>query len=214
MSTLDTWRSKFGDDYVDRNMPEQWRIEQAANVFCDITRDLPISSVLEMGCGTGINLSAFCYKPTIAQLETGLLVCGVEPNAKARKIAIDNGRNVVSDLTNLVYYSEEAHRFDLVFTCGVLIHVNPKELKEFTDKIVSLSSKYVLAVEYFSHEPVEMEYRGEEGLLWKRDFGSWYLDNYPKLKTVDYGFIWQREFSHFDNLNWWLFEKVEINDNG
>ena len=46
-----------------------------------------------------------------------------------------------------------------------------------------------------------------KGLLFKRDFGSYYLDRFPRMTCVDYGFLWQREFHIFDNLNWYLLKK-------
>jgi len=63
-------------------------------------------------------------------------------------------------------------------------------------------------MEYFSHEPSSVTYRGHNDVLFKRDFGKFYIDNFPDLKVVSYGFIWQKEFSCFDNINWWLFEKT------
>jgi hypothetical protein len=43
-------------------------------------------------------------------------------------------------------------------------------------------------------------------LLFKRDFGTFYLEQWPELQLVDYGFVWKRV--EFDDLNWWLFEKA------
>ena len=49
-------------------------------------------------------------------------------------------------------------------------------------------------------------YRGEEGLLFKRDFGAFWLENFPDLKPVSFGFSW-KPLSGLDNMNWWVFEK-------
>jgi hypothetical protein len=95
---------------------------------------------------------------------------------------------------------------DLVFTSGVLIHVAPDNLGRVTDEIVRVARHYVLCIEYFSHEPQSVPYRGMEGYLFKRDFGAFYLDRYPGLRVVDYGFLWQR-LDSADNSNWWLFAK-------
>jgi len=48
-----------------------------------------------------------------------------------------------------------------------------------------------------------------EWISFKKDFGAFYLERYPNLKWIDYGFLWEQEFKIFDNLNWWLFEKRE-----
>ena len=65
---------------------------------------------------------------------------------------------------------------------------------------------YVVCIEYFSHEPVEVEYHGMSGFLYKRDFGRYYLERHPGLRVLDYGFLWQ-ELDSADNANWWLFAK-------
>jgi len=99
--------------------------------------------------------------------------------------------------------------YDLVYTNVVLIHVRPDRLKRTLEEIVRVSRRYVLLVEYFSHTPMEVEYRGQQGLLWKRDFGAALLDVAPQLTCRAYGFLWERDLPTFDNQNWWLFEKPE-----
>jgi len=96
---------------------------------------------------------------------------------------------------------------DLVFTAGVLIHIAPGDLGRATDEIVRVARKHVLCIEYFAHTPVALPYRGEMGLLFKRDYGAFLLDRFPSLQCTRYGFLWQREFPFFDNLNCWLLEK-------
>jgi len=98
----------------------------------------------------------------------------------------------------------------MVFTSGVLIHIHPDKLGKATDEIVRVAQKYVLCLEYFSHTPVEVSYRNHEGFLFKRDFGGFYLDRYPQLRTLDYGFLWQREMEIFGNLNWWLLRNYDF----
>ena len=76
-----------------------------------------------------------------------------------------------------------------------------------TNEIVRVAHRYVLCIEYFSRTPCAVPYRdvGNE-FLFKRDFGSWYMDHYPQLEIVDYGFLWSRVDSG-DDLTWWLFKK-------
>ena len=100
----------------------------------------------------------------------------------------------------------EGNSMDMAFTCGVLIHVHPDDLFSFCSEIYRVSGRYIGCLEYFSPEPVERRYRGHQGLLFKRDFGSFYLDHWPDLRLLDYGFFWKR-VSGFDNVTWWLFEK-------
>ena len=99
----------------------------------------------------------------------------------------------------------DAEKFDIVFTCGVLIHIHPENLLDAMKEIYRVSKKYIVCAEYFSDKDEEINYHGEDGLLFKKDFGSFYLDNFPNLKLIDYGFSWKR-VTGMDNLTWWIFE--------
>jgi pseudaminic acid biosynthesis-associated methylase len=74
--------------------------------------------------------------------------------------------------------------FDLVFTCGVLIHVPDEELDRAMDEIVRCSSDYVFGHEYYAEDHSEITHRGHDGVLWKADFPSRYVGSRP-LELVD-----------------------------
>ena len=97
---------------------------------------------------------------------------------------------------------------DLVFTSGVLIHVAPDVLPAAYREMHRISARYLLTIEYFSAEPEEKPYRGQQGLLFKRDFGALWLEMFPDLQIVDYGFFW-RPATGLDNLTWWLLRKAD-----
>ena len=101
----------------------------------------------------------------------------------------------------------ESSSIDLVFTSGVLIHIAPEDLYTSCSEIYRVSSKYIVSVEYFNPTPVELSYRGHDGVLFKRDFGSFWIENFPNLKVLDYGFFW-KPITGLDNLTWWLFRKA------
>ena len=71
-----------------------------------------------------------------------------------------------------------SNKFDLVFTNTVLIHVNPDDLLKSMEKMYEFSSKYILICEYFNRTPVMIEYRGELDMLFKRDFGKLFIENF------------------------------------
>jgi len=98
--------------------------------------------------------------------------------------------------------------FDLVFTMGVLIHINPDQLIENMAKIFKYSSRYILFGEYFNRTPVSIEYQGEQNKLFKSDFGRLFINNFD-VNLVDYGFLWSYiyQVAGFDDITWWLFEK-------
>jgi pseudaminic acid biosynthesis-associated methylase len=98
---------------------------------------------------------------------------------------------------------------DLIFTCGVLIHVSPDDLPLVYEKIYSASKKYILINEYYNPSPVELEYRGHSSKLFKRDFAGELVDKFPHhFEVVDYGFLWKRVTPTWDNTTWFLLEKI------
>lgn len=202
---LREWSSQFGNDYVERNNFEEWKIKPGVEAFRRMIGTLDCDSILEVGSNIGLNL---IFIDTLFQGKVPLHA--VEPNKKAYERLITNQINL-QKAWNCDGFSLPVPdgSMDLVFTNGVLIHIAPDDLGRLTDEIVRVSRRYILCSEYFAHEPEEKPYHGQSGLLFKRDFGSFYLDRHPGLKVVDYGFLWQREFGIFDDLNWWLFEKQD-----
>ena len=200
---LGHWKGKFGDDYINRNIYEEWKLKYGKTAFQRMIGDIQYDSVMEIGSNIGLNL---IYLTSLTPENVNLYA--VEPNKKAYTI-LSNDRNIrLKEAWNTSAYKIPLPdgSIDLVFTSGVLIHVSPHDLKNATDEIVRVAKKYVLCIEYFSHKPVTIKYQGEDNLLFKMDYGSFYLDNYTNLKCIDYGFLWQRELKVFDNLNWWLFK--------
>ncbi len=90
----------------------------------------------------------------------------------------------------------------------MLIHIPPDDLLDVMAKMYEWSAKYVVIAEYFNRTPVSIEYQGRPNLLFKRDFGAMFADNF-NVNLVDYGFLWGRIFdaAGFDYITWWLFEK-------
>ena len=97
---------------------------------------------------------------------------------------------------------------DLAFTSTVLIHVPPAELEKACREIYRVSRRYILCNEYFAATPETISYRGHDDLLFKRDFGGFWLDLFPSLRLLDYGFLWRR-VAAMDSTTWWVFEKPQ-----
>ena len=99
-------------------------------------------------------------------------------------------------------------QFDLVFSKGVLIHLNPDVLSKVYDKLAKMSRRYVLIGEYYNPTPVSISYRGNEDKLFKRDFASEFLETNSEFRLVDYDFHYKgsENFSQ-DDITWFLMEK-------
>jgi pseudaminic acid biosynthesis-associated methylase len=162
-----------------------------------------IGSYLECGCNIGRN---------IEQLNR------IIPDSKKSIIEISEpAYNFVTKKYNFTHKFHgaildsrfEPQSFDLVFTIGVLIHINPELLLAHMEKIYNYSSKYILIGEYFNRTPISIEYQGKDDKLFKRDFGKLFIENFD-CKLIDYGFLWGHIYdtSGFDDITWWIFKKV------
>ena len=203
---LDQWRGEFGDAYIGRNQADDKTVRQRmlmwGRIVWKMQPDLP-QSIMEVGCNIGINTRA------LAGLVDAELYA-IEPNDRARKVLLEEGvipeENLFSgDGKNLPL---EDNSVDLSFTVGVLIHVHPDDLQATVDELHRVSRRYIFIAEYFADQPETKTYHGQEGLLYKRDFGQFMLDRHPDLIIVDHGVFW-KSFASIDNSNWTILRKPD-----
>ena len=117
-----------------------------------------------------------------------------------------NIAEIVND--TIINRLDDSRRFDLTFTKGVLIHINPDKLAAVYDNLYRLSSRYILVCEYYNPSPVSISYHGNDDRLFKRDFAGEMIDRF-NLKLIDYGFNYQRDMYHTnDDTTWFLMEKT------
>jgi len=193
------WAGQFGNEYVDRNAAEQLLVSNTA-LFAEILRRTEsIDSVIEFGANIGMNLHA------LRRLLLESKFHAVEINAKAaEQLRKAEFVNVIEDS---ILTFQPSTPCELAFIKGVLIHIDPKRLGDVYDRLYAASSKYVCVVEYYNPTPVELNYRGHEGKLFKRDFAGEILDRFDDLRLVDYGFVYRRDRFPQDDLTWFLMEK-------
>ena len=159
-----------------------------------------IRSALELGPNIGLNLIA------LQRLVPGLKATAVEINAKAAEECAKIPDVTVVQDAFLNYKSEET--FDLTFTFGVLIIQHPDTLPQMYDLLYKHSNRYILMSEYYNPTPTHVNYRGTQDKMFKRDFAGEFMDRFPDVQLVDYGFFYHRD-SIFpaDDFNWFLMEK-------
>lgn len=193
------WEGEFGNEYTQRN---KLQASDRVKFFENILRLAPgVSSICEFGANRGHNLEA------LQSINKSLELTGVEINRQA--CSEMSGKNRINVVCSTIQDFKPTECFDLVFTCGVLIHLPPADLPDVYRKMFALSQNYILINEYFNPSPVEISYRGHSERLFKRDFGGEFIDAVDKrVKLVDYGFLWQRVEPAWDNTTWWLFEKA------
>ena len=193
------WAGQFGDDYVDRNSSNELLVSNTA-LFADILKRVDlISSVIEFGANIGMNLHAMKRLLPEAQFDA------VEINAKAAEQLRQT--EFVNVIEESILHFTPPRLYDLALIKGVLIHIDPSQLTNVYDRLHQASRRYICVVEYYNPKPVELEYRGHTGKLFKRDFAGEILDRFDDLRLVDYGFVYHRGRFPMDDATWFLMEK-------
>jgi pseudaminic acid biosynthesis-associated methylase len=197
------WAKTYAHEYIEKNTTFDHELGAKAWSLMLRATGSRIASYLECGCNIGRNVEQL--KRVLPDAEPSVIEIS-EPafeyvTARHRFARAFNGAILDADFAD--------GSFDLVFTMGVLIHINPDQLLEHMRKIFAFSSRYVLLGEYFSRTPTTIEYQGEVDRLFKRDFGKLFIENFP-VKLVDYGFLWGHLYdaAGFDDITWWLFDKT------
>lgn len=195
------WANRYAGDYIKKN--SHFDNELGAVAWGEMLRKVKdVRNYLECGCNIGRNID---------QLQI------VMPHAVPSIIEISEP---AFDFVTAHHAFEHAFKgailesafdksaFDLVFTMGVLIHIEPGQLLAHMERMFDYSRKYILIGEYFNRTPVSIEYQGEMDRLFKRDFGKLFIQNFD-VKLLDYGFLWGHVYdaAGFDDITWWLFEK-------
>ena len=195
------WEGDFGNEYTDRNTGQYWVASNLAFFSKILCRTNKIFSVLELGSNIGLNLMALRSLLPTAKLSA------VEINKKAVSELKSNVPDVDIHLTSILEF-QSSEIWDLVFSKGVLIHINPDKLPTVYELLYKSSSRYILVAEYYNPKPIGISYRGHENKLFKRDFAGEMLALFPDLTLIDYGFCYHQD-PNFpqDDLTWFLMEK-------
>jgi spore coat polysaccharide biosynthesis protein SpsF len=196
----DFWINEFGDDYTDRNNDINLLVNKKI-FFNNILNKINIKSVFEIGCNRGLNLVS------IKEINNNIELNGIEINKKAFEIIKNKNicKNIFNDSINNFDIND---KFDLIFTFGVLIHINPDKLDSIYEKMYNLSNKYILIAEYYSRNTIKINYRNNTNKLFKRDFCGEIMNKYKELKLIDYGFIYYKDPKFpLDDITWFLLEK-------
>lgn len=194
------WKGEFGNEYVDRNNGSKF-VAAKIDMF---TKALKVSSniktVIELGANRGLNASA------LKSILPNSHYTGVEIGDKAFSLLREN--ECVDDCYHSsIHEFDHDKQFDLAMIAGVLIHLNPESLVSVYRLLANLSARYVLISEYYNPTPVEINYRGHAGKLFKRDFANEFMEH-TGFKLLDYGFLYRNDpkFHHAD-MTWFLLER-------
>lgn len=195
------WAGEFGNEYIERNVGDRWVASNTALFAKILSKCNGVNSLIEFGANIGLNLKAIRSLLPEAELEA------IEINATAvERLKTWGGVNKVRHESILDFKADRT--WDIALIKGVLIHINPDQLTNVYSALYNASSRYIIVAEYYNPSPVEVNYRGHTGKLFKRDFAGEMLDAYPDLRLVEYGFVWRRDPMYpQDDCTWFLLEK-------
>ena len=196
------WVGDFGNSYTVRNQGDKLVASNAALFSHILERTGRISSAIEFGANVGLNLRA------LRLLVPDMKLAAVEINAQA-VVELKKMRDVTVHHRSILEFKPKGG-FDLAFTKGVLIHINPDELRRVYATLHASSRRFVCIAEYYNPTPVGIPYRGHADRLFKRDFAGEMLQLYPDLRLRDYGFVYHGD-ANFpqDDITWFLMEKTK-----
>jgi pseudaminic acid biosynthesis-associated methylase len=199
------WQSEYAHEYILRN--SKFDVQggiSAWKIMLSKTNLNGINSILEFGCNIGRNLEV------LEQLIPNSKKSIVEISPEAFDIVTNRFDLFEAQNTSILESNLDSNSQNLVFTSGVLIHVEPNDLLKTMAKMFDVSNRYILICEMFSRTPKTVHYRESNDLLFTRDFGRFFLQNF-NCRVVDYGFLWGHYFDDagFDDANFWLFEKIK-----
>jgi pseudaminic acid biosynthesis-associated methylase len=194
------WAGEFGTDYAQRNQSEALLAANMSFFSTVIQRTGPLASVTEFGANIGMNLRA---------------ISALLPNAKLRAVEINP--SACAQLRQLAKVDVVEGSFldvtepgaaDLAFVKGLLIHISPTRLADAYRALERSGRRWVLIAEYYNPTPVEVDYRGHSGRLFKRDFAGEFLTANPTWHLADYGFLYRRDpvFPQ-DDITWFLLRR-------
>jgi ubiquinone/menaquinone biosynthesis C-methylase UbiE len=192
-----TWNGDFGINYTIRNkiIPEN-----LVPFFKRITKDLKLKRILEVGCNRGHNLVALSY---CDQYE----LYGIDINPYSILLAKEN-KEISFAVGNIFDILYKDNFFDMVMTIGVLIHIDPVDMKKALTELLRVSNKYYFMVEYNYNfnEFEKIPYRENVG-LWRGNFKELVLENF-NVKLILEGEAGELD-GFGDKRNYFLFEKIK-----
>jgi len=145
---------EFWDSYSDSNHNHD--AKKISNFIYNMCLGLNATKVLEVGCNVGNNLQAFPKAFTVE---------GVDKNEHAIEIACFRYPHLFSqgDIMKLSYPDNYC---DVVFTRGLLIHIDPVDLHQAMRELLRVSKRWVFNLEYHSEDEQKVAYQVG---LWKRN---------------------------------------------
>lgn len=109
---------------------------------------------------------------------------GIDVNNYAVELAKERAEGIQIIFGSALDIPFKDKSFDLIFTWGLLIHIAPSNIKRVLQEICRCTKVFILGIEYFAEEHIQVNYRGKKDLLWKANFSELYLSLFRDLEIV------------------------------
>lgn len=183
-SQMKAWSGSFGEDYTRRNQRDIEELESLYVANYGVGRrkmneeflgrlDRKLR-ILEVGSNLGnqlLMLRTMGFRDLF----------GIDIQLYALKRSMEANSNLALAQAEAFRLPFQDKAFDLVFTSGVLIHIQPTDLPPVIKEIHRCSRRYIWGFEYHADSWQQVTYRSRSELLWKGDFSSLYRSLFPDL---------------------------------
>ncbi|NQV39851.1 MAG: class I SAM-dependent methyltransferase [Nitrosopumilus sp.] len=164
------YNEEFWNKYSDEN--ESRYNEEFAKFVKDLATSLRCTSVLEIGCGTGIDLRLF---PDTFQIH------GIDLNDHALEIAKEKLGVVDFKKGSITELPFENASVDFVFTHGLMNYLDDETLEKGIAEMFRVSGKYIMNCEKFE----EAERQIDENQKFRNMQNRWMNYNVRFVSNVD-----------------------------
>ncbi|MCB2297189.1 pseudaminic acid biosynthesis-associated methylase [Clostridium tagluense] len=194
------WNGEFGKEYTERNIysPQELDkvyIKQYGVSAIEMNKEFlskyiaKNARILEIGCNVGNQLRVLQKMGF-----NNLYGIELQPYAVQRAKDLTKGINIIQGVADDIPFKDGY--FNLVFTCGVLIHIAPENLSKVMKEINRCSNKYVWGFEYYSDVFSEINYRENKNAMWKGNYDKEYIRNCHELKIIK-----EKKYKYIENSN-------------
>lgn len=191
------WKGEFGNAYVGRNAAP---VEARTPFWRGVVERYAPRRMLEVGCAHGENLRH------LSSFLPAEKLWGADINQQALTTLRSTVPGVNAVWSPARHLPFRDGYFDFVYTMALLIHQPDDTLPLVMNEIVRCSSRWILCGEYAAEERTDVNYRGLDGILIKRDYGRLYPQLFPGLELREEGYLTREE--GFDRVTYQVFERV------
>lgn len=167
----------FWDRYTIKN--ESRYNPKFASLIYDIASSLRCHNILEIGCGTGIDLRL---------IPDTIHACGVDLHRKALGMAqasMPQGDFVCSDIVSLPFGDRT---IDMIFTHRLLNYLDPQTLEAGISEMYRVSAGYVLSCETYGPDDkiIKRAYRYRDMTQWWAKYDTDIIQEYMLSPEMDH----------------------------